>query len=191
MNKKQMRIRQVFIDSAKEIIDSQGLEAVSAREISKVSGYSYTTVYNYFKDMDSLLTHVAVDYLEESYQLMIQGLEDLSSIKEKIIVASQRYFEYMYNHPSIFKIIFINQFGQEVEEVADKLIPKVTILLHQLLEQLSDHQINLDREILFQLISGSIHAKLMFAIYKRSPMNLSQNLMLIEREINGLVGEKQ
>jgi AcrR family transcriptional regulator len=191
VNKKQMRIRQVFIDSAKEIIDSQGLEAVSAREISKVSGYSYTTVYNYFKDMDSLLTHVAVDYLEESYQLMIQGLEEVSSIKEKIIVASQRYFEYMYNHPSIFKIIFINQFGQEVEEVADKLIPKVTILLHQLLKQLSDHQINLDREILFQLISGSIHAKLMFVIYKRSPMNLSQNLMLIEREINGLVGEKQ
>lgn len=191
MSLKQDRIRQVFIDSAKEIIDSQGLEAVSAREISKVSGYSYTTVYNYFKDMDSLLTHVAVDYLEESYQLMIQGLEDVSSTKEKIILASQRYFEYMYNHPSIFKIIFINHFGQEIEDVADKLIPKVTILLHQLLEQLTDQQIILDREILFQLISGSIHAKLMFAIYKRSPMSLSQNLRLIEREINALVGGKK
>ena len=46
----------------------------------------------------------------------------------------------MYNHPSIFKIVFINDFGVVVESMSYKLIPKVTILLRELLKDLKDMQ---------------------------------------------------
>ena len=189
MTIKNERMKQIFIDSAKTIIKEKGLKFVSAREISKISGYSYTTLYNYFENIDSLLTYVAVDYLEESYQEMLQALKGTNDIKKKIIVASKTYFSFMYNHPSIFKIVFINDFGVEVESMSYKLIPKVTILLRELLKDLKDRQITLDRDILFELISSSIHSKLMFAIFKRSPIKYDDLLMMIERELNILIGD--
>ncbi|HKL47180.1 MAG TPA: TetR/AcrR family transcriptional regulator [Candidatus Izemoplasmatales bacterium] len=121
ININQQRIRQVFIDSAKDIINTQGVDAVSAREKSKISGYSHTTPYNYFKDIDSLLTYVAVDYSEESHQMMFKTIQKIESVKDKIIEVSKMYFDYMIHHPSIFKIIFANHFDKEFEHVVAKL----------------------------------------------------------------------
>ncbi|MDD3129669.1 MAG: TetR/AcrR family transcriptional regulator [Candidatus Izemoplasmatales bacterium] len=189
MKNKEEKMKKVFIDATKKVIKEKGLKAVSVREISKISGYSYANLYNYFKDIDSLLTYVAIDYLEESYKEIYSETKLTDNIREKIILASKKYFTYMFDNPSIFKIVFINDYGKEVETVSYKLIPKVTILLRELLSKLKDDQIIIEREVLFELLSASIHSKLMFTIFKRSPLSKDLMLDMIEKEIKILIGE--
>ena len=45
------RIRKYFIDAAKELIRGEGLSVVTARNVAERAGYSYATLYNYFKDI--------------------------------------------------------------------------------------------------------------------------------------------
>jgi len=51
----QDRIKNDFIDAAVAIIKNDGSENPSARRIAKGAGYSYATMYNYFKDIDDLI----------------------------------------------------------------------------------------------------------------------------------------
>jgi AcrR family transcriptional regulator len=180
-------IKQEFIAAAKTIIENERVEAVSARNISKISGYSYATLYNYFKDIDTLLTHVGVDYLEESYQFMINDLNENDNPRDRIIHCSGKYFEYMAKNPSIFKIIFINNFGEITEEVAKNLVPKVTVLLRETLNQIEPSKLKLSKETTFQLISSSLHGKLMFYIFKRGNLDYDMLLQIIKEEIRELI----
>lgn len=193
MDKKdrQEKIKREFIEAAKTIINDESVESVSARKIASITGYSYATLYNYYSDIDTLLTYVAVDFLEESYEYMIKDLDKIHDTRDKIIVCSKRYFTYMVNHPSVFKIIFINNFGKEIENISHKLVPKVTILLKDLLDRIDDQTLSLSKALTYEFISSSIHAKLMFSIFKRSPLTLEQNLISIERELKEILGERK
>ena len=58
MEKKEIqeqRMRQYFIDAAKEIIKGEGLKCISTRNVSDRAGYSYATMYNYFKNINDLI----------------------------------------------------------------------------------------------------------------------------------------
>ena len=44
------RIRGYFIQATKEILKGEGLSALSVRNIADRAGYSYATLYNYFKE---------------------------------------------------------------------------------------------------------------------------------------------
>ncbi|MDP4092633.1 MAG: TetR/AcrR family transcriptional regulator, partial [Bacillota bacterium] len=57
MNKElqKSRMKKYFIDAAKEILVNEGVSNVSVRKVGEVTGYSYATIYNYFKNLDHLL----------------------------------------------------------------------------------------------------------------------------------------
>ena len=46
------RIKTYFLDSAKNLLRAEGLKGVSVRNVAYRAGYSYATLYNYFKDIE-------------------------------------------------------------------------------------------------------------------------------------------
>ena len=46
------RIKTYFLDSAKNLLRAEGLKGVSVRNVAYRAGYSYATLYNYFKDIN-------------------------------------------------------------------------------------------------------------------------------------------
>ena len=60
----EQRIKGYVIQAAKEILKGEGLKSISVRNIADQAGYSYATLYNYFKDIN----------LEETfYEAIIKG----------------------------------------------------------------------------------------------------------------------
>ena len=59
------RMKRYFIEAAKEIIRGEGIEAVSSRSVAERAGYSYATLYNYFKDVRDLVFCCVDDFLDE------------------------------------------------------------------------------------------------------------------------------
>jgi len=57
-------LRELIIQAATEIIEQDGLEGLSAREIAKRIGYSPGTLYNVFENLDDLLLTIEARLLD-------------------------------------------------------------------------------------------------------------------------------
>ena len=58
------QLRTLIIDAARELFVTQGVEAVTMREIAKRIGYSATSIYLHFADKDTLLRAICdTDFL--------------------------------------------------------------------------------------------------------------------------------
>ena len=55
---KNKRVKSYFVEAAKGIILSEGVENVSVRKVADRAGYTFTTIYNYFRDLNELLQEV-------------------------------------------------------------------------------------------------------------------------------------
>lgn len=58
---KRRRVMRYFIDAAKDIIDNEGLGALTIRKVADVSGYNSATLYNYFDDLAQLVAFACID----------------------------------------------------------------------------------------------------------------------------------
>lgn len=55
MRKKNDTLRSTLLDAARQIADTEGLEAVNIRSLAGKAGVAAGTVYNYFSDKDEIL----------------------------------------------------------------------------------------------------------------------------------------
>src|SRR4029077_10974729 len=58
-------LRELIIQAGTEIVERDGLEGLSAREIAKRIGYSPGTLYNVFENLDDLLLTIESRLLDE------------------------------------------------------------------------------------------------------------------------------
>lgn len=71
--KEQLRKRMMakFIISADEIMQKEGFDKITIRNVAQLAGYNSATLYNYFDDLDHLLFYMSMRYLAE-YSLGIE-----------------------------------------------------------------------------------------------------------------------
>ena len=50
----EQRMKGYFLQATKDMLKSEGLKSVNVRAIADRAGYSYATLYNYFKDINDL-----------------------------------------------------------------------------------------------------------------------------------------
>ena len=103
---KTQRVRSYFLDAAKQIISAEGVESISARKVANIAGYSYATIYNYFKDLDELLSETKALMVSDIMR-HIRGVAEVTpqSIDDvkKLLIA---YVEYYLEHPQIFRFFY-------------------------------------------------------------------------------------
>lgn len=109
---KKERTQKEIIQAAKEIIHDKGYEAVTVRCLAEATGYSYTNLYYYFKDLNSLLWALRLDMIEN----MIAELTSVSYNKEdpveEIIDIFFCYTDYFFKHPNVFRFFYFYPFVQ-------------------------------------------------------------------------------
>ncbi len=124
MNKKELqreRIRRYFIDATTAIIKSQGPAHISVRKVADAAGYSYATIYNYFSDLNDLLWHAALDFIEEMAQVLSQIRKPGDDPVDVLKNGYRAYVNYYLENPSVFFFLFRSQLGPPPEEVEERL----------------------------------------------------------------------
>ena len=58
------QLRQLILDAAQSIIETNGLAGLSAREIARRIGYSPGTIYNVFQNLDDVVLHIEARVLD-------------------------------------------------------------------------------------------------------------------------------
>jgi AcrR family transcriptional regulator len=187
------RMERYLIEAAKTIIQEEGAEAVTVRKVADLAGYSYATMYNYFKDVNELLWYVAADYLDELVALMEDLEEETAKGVDGIKKAYRAYVSYYMKNPAVYRFAFFQQLGEPPEEVAKKLQTpvmaekQVHVLSHYVEKGLLRKE---DVPRVGELLSGFVHGLLLFYFSGRMQLDREEMLTKIDQTIEFLLKKR-
>lgn len=188
---KQEKTWNSFIQAAKDIIEREGIEGVSARKIGELSGYSYATIYNYFKDIKELLAYCAYDLLRDCSIKMKSIKTEHLAWMEVLHRYNEVYVRYFADKPDYFHLVFVQDYGDYTLEISKEEDPlHVGMILHDhLLKGLNLGHIQESQIPLIEsILSASIHGKLLFYISKRHGQDLESLLRDLRKEVEYVIG---
>lgn len=101
------RIRSYFLDSAKQILMSEGISALSVRNVAKQAGYSYATLYNYFNGLPDLISHCIADFQKDCGDFISAKTNQTNPPKQQIKIICRAYIDYLVQYPSLFTLFYL------------------------------------------------------------------------------------
>lgn len=103
------RMKGYFIQATKEIIKSEGIKAVSVRNIASQAGYSYATLYNYFRDAKDLIFECVKDFQAECLSYILERIQGVSPGRARLEGFYEAYAQYCLEYPGIFELFYIEK----------------------------------------------------------------------------------
>jgi AcrR family transcriptional regulator len=99
--------RERIVQASTELIQEQGLSALSMREVARRAGVSHQAPYYYFADREAILGAIA----EQGFRMMRDFVqrsvpERSGAPHEAIIAGGHAYLEFAFAHPAHFRVMF-------------------------------------------------------------------------------------
>jgi AcrR family transcriptional regulator len=107
----EQRIRGYFIQATKDILKGEGLKGVSVRNIAQQAGYSYSTIYNYFKDVNDLVFLCISDFQKECESFVEEQTNTKPQGMERLKATVVSYVNYFVEYPGIFDLFYLAKVG--------------------------------------------------------------------------------
>lgn len=119
---KQTRMKQYLIQSAREVIQEEGYQNITIRKISAASGYNSATIYNYFENLDELVSLTLIDMVVDYFKAMTALLKVERESYVTFLMIWKTYVSYSFKEPDIYTHVF---YSDKTTEILGKL-PKYT-----------------------------------------------------------------
>jgi len=103
------RMRGYFIQATKDILKGEGLKALSVRNIAERAGYSYTTMYNYFKDINDLIFLCVEDFQSECSDFVAEKTSVKDKGIERFRIAVVAWANFFVQYPGIFELFYLER----------------------------------------------------------------------------------
>ena len=134
-----------FINAASEIMESEGMDALTLRRVAQKAGYNSATLYNYFKDLDHLTVYASMKYFEDYTRNLARYLADEKDDFQRLLFMWRFFCASAFRHPHAYYNLFYGKYSGELTEIiADyyKVFP--------------DERSGLEGKVLEMLQSGSL-----------------------------------
>jgi len=186
-------MRGYFIDATRTILKGEGLRAVSVRNVAQIAGYSYATLYNYFKDVKELVFECVCGFMDECREFVEKQTAEQEPGLRRIRAVSIAYMKYFVEYPGIFELFFIeNHSSNSPRHNSDELINN---FLEKLCEEdwnklVSDGMISTDKkEELVRQIKYLTVGMMIFYLHRREKMEYTEFFNNAHRQISALFAE--
>lgn len=113
--RQRQRMMSYFIDAAHQIIETEGIEALNIRKVADMAGYNSATIYNYFNNLEHLISYAAIKYLKDYYITLDSYIKSAKNSFERFLLIWEKFSTYSYKNPEIFRIIFFS--GQSIADI--------------------------------------------------------------------------
>ena len=123
MDNKQLqksRMWKYFVEAATEIIQEEGVKAVTIRKVADRAGYNSATIYNYFSEFSHLLFFASMRLMTEYTTEVTQRMNEKELAIDQYIVAWECFSEYSFKQPDIFHSVFIRDLGENTDKLLEK-----------------------------------------------------------------------
>ncbi|MCU0271584.1 MAG: TetR/AcrR family transcriptional regulator [Acidimicrobiales bacterium] len=113
--------RELIVDTAREMVEQEGLDALSLRRLASALGVTAPALYAHFASKDDLLAAVAAAEfggLVEAIQAATASLEDPV---ERIVAQSHAYVDHARAHPALIQLMTVFRPGWIPQPAAPEL----------------------------------------------------------------------
>lgn len=128
----EQRIRGYFIDATREMLKGEGLKSINVRAVAERAGYSYATLYNYFKDIKELIFICVNDFQTEAEAFIGERTREASPGKERIRETVIAYANYFVQYPGIFELFYLEKINDlsPRQPTAERIVSFPSRLMH-------------------------------------------------------------
>lgn len=162
--KRKEELKLKFVTAGKQIIEKDGIASFSARKLAEIAGYSYTSIYNYYKSLDEYLWHVSISFIDDIEERLKMLNPKPALCFEEFIKGIESYCVFFFEKPNIFEFLFFYHMDRPTCELKEKL--DETNLWDFLTNRLSELYSGKISEKYFDnlanIIVSLVHGKLLF-----------------------------
>lgn len=105
-------LTQLIIDSAFELMVTEGIEKVSTRKIAAKIGYTVGTLYNIFQNLDDIYVHINSLTLDKLITEFEKTLKSSNKESSKIKALAQTYINFSRENFNIWSLVFEYRFPE-------------------------------------------------------------------------------
>jgi AcrR family transcriptional regulator len=175
------RMKSYFLSAAKEIIRGEGTRALSVRTVAERAGYSYATLYNYYKDLRELIFYCISDFLVELREFISDAEGRAKKDSDLFEVKTKAFANYFVQYPGTYAVIFTEQLTEIVHN--EKITQEVDMLFEELFgwhyDELSKTK-GTNRSEISDRHKYTLIGLLNFYLLRRTPKSYSEFLKKLE-----------
>lgn len=112
---KRREIKEKMLKSAEKIVEKNGFEGVSMREVAKLSGYTPGSIYQYFENKDVLIRELIKVGYGRIIAAINQDLEQDMMVEEQIIQRFTSYMRAALNMREYYKAVMLSEDPKIIE----------------------------------------------------------------------------
>jgi AcrR family transcriptional regulator len=98
--------KHILLKVARNLIDEEGISAISMRTVGKLAGLSRTALYRHFKNKESLLASIAVENFTKLGEVINKLERDTVNPRQRIFEFLNIYFHYGVNNSAHYQLMF-------------------------------------------------------------------------------------
>jgi AcrR family transcriptional regulator len=116
---KQKRVSAYFVQAAKGIILTEGVENVSVRKVADLAGYAFSTMYKYYRDLDALLRDVKAAMIRDMVAAMTAAMPEQIDDAGDFKKVNRTYASYYLEYPHVFRFFYAQRLDPEEAQPVD------------------------------------------------------------------------
>jgi AcrR family transcriptional regulator len=101
-------LRQDILDTARRLLDEQGVAALSMREVARLAGVTHQAPYHHFGDRASILAELVTQGFDELARRLAvaNDLAPSAGKRAALLASGEAYIGFALSHPGVFRIMF-------------------------------------------------------------------------------------
>jgi AcrR family transcriptional regulator len=99
-------LRKALLQAAEDLLEEQGLQAITWRAVARRVGVSHAAPRNHFDSLAGLLGDLAADGFERLAERSRCAMADGSSPQQRMHAFGQAYILFALDHPNLFALMF-------------------------------------------------------------------------------------
>ena len=108
---KEISMRECIIQSAKEILISEGLKCYSIKNVAEKVGCSYAIIHGYFSDANELLFLSIKEIQDECLIYVKEKTSECENKPESLKRGILAFLEYFAEYPGVFELLYLEKAG--------------------------------------------------------------------------------
>ncbi len=152
-------LRELILVSTTELIESEGLAGLSAREIARRIGYSPGTLYNVFDNLDDLVLTIEGRLLDR-LALALQEVPSNESPHTRLKNIAMAYLHFTHDNPKLWNLLFEHHMQAEAhiptwyQEKLETLLAEVESEIGRLIPEAEENQVKRSARVLWAGVHG-------------------------------------
>lgn len=151
-------LRELIIQAATDIIEHDGLEGLSAREIAKRINYSPGTLYNVFENLDDLLLTIEARLLDRLADRLV-NTDRSGTPQQRLRRLAETYFAFTQEQPKLWNLLIQHRMpsGRDVPGWYQAKLESLLVPLEEALTPLLDEADHAARRRAARTLWASVH----------------------------------